>query len=400
MKKFILILINIYMVLIMFGGIIVKFCFGNIMLIEFKSMLPDIVLIFIIVMSIMEIIMKKNIKKTISIIEILIIFMSYIIVFNLNKVSSFENVLFVLRDTYLPMLACVLLSRIDFTDTDKIKTIKSLKIIFIIEIIFGFILALVQLNMGSEWTAKFYTGYFFYGIDPISGIKISHTNGMLRIPSVAGNSALFGFYNLIAYLFMKNFCKKNKIMLSVIAIFNIILSTNKSVLVIIFIELFISISLKLKTYGKNLVLIIMGISIMIISIILYYINPDIYFSSYERLMYWKIIVLNLDIKNLLIPCKLFLIGAGSSGIYSVVDNSYIYFMLSYGLVGIILYIGAMILMLKKSLILKNNIMISFLVAILYGGITTNIFQARVLIAPIMLIMFLFYNKCPKKGEIS
>lgn len=393
MKKIIECLIYIYVVTLMFGGIITKFLVGNTTLMNLKSMSPDIIIILIIFFSAIEVIRtRKKGKKSLFFLLLLNSYIILIFVLNLYSTPKMEKILLILRDTCLPFLALFLLMKITFSNREKIKIEKVLIIIFSLQIVGGFILGITQHILDWEWTSKFYVGYSFYGLDPISNVKIWHGNGGLRVPSLAGNSVLFAFYNYICYVIIKYSKVTMKKILIILSLLNICLSTTKTVIVLVIIEMLIHFIIISKPKLKLIIAEVSILFLMVIFCVLPLIDKNIYFSMGERLIHWNDIITTFNIGNYILPLNLFGIGAGTTGAYGFIDNAFLYFLLSYGIIGLIIYIIFIISNLTISI--KNNIYIitAFWIGLVVASISVNIFQGRTYISVIFILYFIYYRK--------
>ena len=399
MKRVIEWLIYAYLLTLMFGGIFTKVMISSSILMSIKGVLPDIIMILLIIVSIIEIIIKWNSnKKSLKFLGILSAYIIFIFILNLINCPSVDKVLFILRDTCLPFISLFLLMKINFSELEIERIKKVIISILSIQIILGFILGIIQYNNGWEWTSKFYTGYSFYGIDPISNIKIWQSSGNLRIPSLAGNSVLFAFYNYIAYIIIKSSKIKFKKTLIILSIVNIYLSTTKTVLLLVVFDFILICIINSKTKLKVLLIDIGLLLIGAIIILLPLANNNIYFSIGERIIHWGNIFNSFNILDYIIPLNLFNLGAGTEGALGFVDNAYFYFLLSYGVVGIVLYVIFIGNQIRVSIKSNMKIIVGLLIGLLISSITTNIFQGRTYISVICIIYFIYYEKRAIKIE--
>lgn len=386
MKKTLEYLIYIYIVLIMFSGIFVKLLSSSQKLLIIKSILPDCIILLIMTISII-IILKNGVKKKGKYFtRSLFFYVSVIFLVNLIFLENIRSFLFVLRDMYFPFFLLVLLNEIDIDEKNKKRIFKNICTILSVQVIFGFILGITQTILGWEWTSKFYAGYQFYGIDISTGIKIWSTNGVLRVPSLAGDSTLFAYYNILSYFLIRNSMIKRKKFLLCLCSANIILSTNKTVLILLIIDIFILIIRRSK---KRIKLIIMGIStigFLITLIIIPKFIDGFYSTLLIRWINWVELIKNF---NAFTPFgNLFSIGAGAEGFLATFDNSYLYMLMSYGIFGLIGYCLILYSIYKSNKLSGNRLVLELLLVVIIGGITTNLFQGRVFFTPFCLILFL------------
>lgn len=409
LKKSIIILIGIYLYLVSFGGILTKITINNSILFSIKQIIPDIILVFIIFISIIVVLVKKLQNKFKWNILIILYFSICIVLSYVNVNGSYMDTIYTIRDVYLPFLLLFLILQIDLYDTYKEKINKMLVHYSVIITIFGFILAVFEYIKGFEWTSSFYTGYVFYGMNEKANIMINYTiNGKLRVPSITGSSVLFGFYSLIAFVIILNKFKKGfsqKIFI-IISIANIILSTNKTCIFLVFIIIYLCILRVINGYKKIIFLLISCIGAM--GILLYLISfTNIFFSVQDRLnTTWASVFSDIDILSLIAPYNSFNIGSAIRNIMDVksyVDNSYIYILLTYGIIGLFIYVYIMLEIAVN--VSKNKIIIRQLTLIAFiSGVTISIFQGRSYFTLYCMIIGLLYsfkkNIRGKENDIS
>ncbi|GAA0753144.1 hypothetical protein [Clostridium sartagoforme] len=386
MKKILEYLIYIYIILVTFSGIFVKLVSASENLLIIKSILPDCVILVIMIIS-MIIILKEGFRiKGKYFTRGLFSYVSIIFLINLIFLENMRNFLFVLRDIYFPFVLLTLLNEINIDEYNKKKIYKNICIILSFQVVLGFILGISQRILGWEWTSQFYAGHQFYGIDIYTGIKIWSTNGMLRVPSLAGDSTLFAYYNILSYFFIRGSAIKRKKILLYLCSGNIILSTNKTVLILLIIDIF---RLIIRSSKKRIKFIIMGVStiaFMIILVIIPRFIEGFYSTLFIRWINWIELIKDF---NFFKPFgNLFSIGAGTEGFLSTFDNSYLYMLISYGIFGLIGYCLLLYSIYKSNKLSKNRLVLELLLVVIIGGITTNLFQGRVFFTPFCLLLFL------------
>ncbi|WP_270942810.1 hypothetical protein [Romboutsia lituseburensis] len=380
--------LTLYIFIIYFYGLITKFTINNKFLFSIKTILPEFLLMIIICISILIILKKGTYKIKNKYLFSLICYIGFIFIINLCMKPSIDEVAFVIRDLILPITVLFCLTQIDFNQEEIIKIINNLIRIFIIFTIIGFVLALIQRNMDWEWTSKFYTGYSFYGVDPNSKIKIWHTNGTLRVPSLTGNSVTFGFYNLVAFLFIWKSNIKNilKYPLLVLNILNIWISTSKTTLVVLTIIFIIDLLKKLNKYIKVNFIIIMFIILIILINIILDLNPDFLFSLKERFNYWKLSFTYFPIYTFFIPINLFNTTAAASDFIGFMDNSYLYFFYSIGILGVLAIVLNIYNLYIKNPKCSYQLILNYLIIIFFiVSMVVNITQGRAYLANFCII---------------
>ena len=376
MKKIISILILIYMLILVFYGLIIKFTLSNPLLFKIKTIVPEFILLSIIVISFMYVITYKKFKFKDKNLICIVVYLIGLVFMNIFTSPSFSGIMYTVRDLILPILTMYLLIQIDFNEKEIRYIIKSIISILTVFIIVGCLLSCVQQIKGWEWSAKFYTNYAFYGLDPISKVKIWDAHGLLRTPSVTGNSVTFGFYSLVSYILIKNSDMKliPKIILLSMSIISMIMSTSKTVLVILVVLAILEVISKFNKYSKVSILIFMS---TITSIIFAYIvqeDPGLIKSTFERFEIWKDTLIVLNPINLVVPLSLFTLNSSAEGFLSFLDNTYLYFGYATGIIGLILIIRYILNLIAKYK--HNRSALELLITFILASSFLNITQGR------------------------
>ncbi|MDK0822922.1 hypothetical protein [Clostridium perfringens] len=409
-NKILSFLIVIYVATIIFNGLLTKIAidFG---FLSFKKILPEVILIIILTILTINIFLKKKINLNIFFIAACF----YIFNFIFQCISIDDGKIFyAIRDNLLPFILLFLIMNNSFNINEKKILMRKLTALIKIFLISGFILALLEFILGWKWTSIFYTGIPFYGRDEASGIMIWQIGKYLRVPSVTGDSVIFAISNFFAF-FLIDISNQKKIY-KFLAVVNIILSTSRTILIVLIVYIFIKFLLEnTKNFNfirKNM-LIILTITIFIIAVVLFiliYCNNNTLGSLYERINgVWKNIFINLNLKEFLLGKGVFEIGSGMNNylannyeyfyIYSFVDNTILYLILSYGIIGSLLFILINFKVIKISLKLNDLKYMSFILASMIGSLTINYMQGRSYIY-LYFIFFIFIgcNKEDLYGE--
>lgn len=388
MSNVIEICIPIYILYTFFYGIIVKFTINNNILFTLKTIIPELLLTTIAVCGLLMIKNKPKVRNKYTL--ILCVYTIFVFFINLFTKPELVAVFYVIRDIMIPVTVFCILTQADITDESKSKIMDRIVKIFILFIILGFILSLIQSICGWEWSSKFYTGYSFYGTDPVSKIKIWEHGRLLRTPSVTGNSAIFGMYCLVSLIFiLKNDLKYKKVLIG-LNIGSLFLSTSKTPLLIALYILLIDI---LSKYPKKTRVLIYKRALAVVAILvvlILIIKPSLLFSLKERVMFWSQLDDKLSILNLIIPLKLFGITSAADGVLSFMDNTYLYFMYATGIIGLVLMALAVLSFdqsIKNSNIIKY-MMISFFIM----SVFTNITQGRSYFTIYVLLIPMIYSE--------
>lgn len=401
-KNIIKYLIMIYFLFIYFNGIVTKtIILINTNLLSVKGIIPDITLIILCIYGLYLSLKYKF--KTKNIYFIGIYFFVIIFVVSLIDLKNFNQFIFTFRDVLLPFLLLITLVNIKVDYKFSKELLNFIERFFEIAVIIGTCLAIIQYINGWEWTSKFYTGYSFYGADKLSNIVIKTIEGNLRVPSISGSHVLFGIMNVVAaYIFIIkkhiNECKYFylKQLLCVIGCY---ISTSRTALIMI-ITLYLFILLNNNVILKYVISIFSCILIYM-SLYIDKISTDSYMLSIGSLIarvnvVWKSLLDSVDLKLLFMGKNVYSVGSGvsfidsnSSNLYRVMDNSYIFILFSYGIIGCIL-IGLIIYIMCK-LINEKIIKVTFVCftqSILLGAIFTNLLQGRAIVGVYFLIYFM------------
>ena len=388
MSSIIEICIPIYILYTFFYGIIVKFTINNNILFALKTIIPELLLTTIAVCGLLMIKNKPKIRNKYTL--ILCVYTILIFFINLFTKPELVAVFYVIRDIMIPVTVFCILTQAGITDESKSKIIDRIGKIFIIFVVLGFILSLIQSINGWEWSSKFYTGYSFYGTDPVSKIKIWEHGKLLRTPSVTGNSAIFGVYCLVSLIFILKTDIKYKTILIGLNMGSLFLSTSKTPLLIALFILLIDIISKYPKETRKKIYIVSLIVGTILVLLIIFIKPSLLFSLKERVRFWSQLNEKAGILNLIIPLKLFGITSAAEGVLSFMDNTYLYFMYATGIIGLVLMVLA-ILSFDKST--KNSNIIKYMmISFLIMSFFTNITQGRSYFTTYIVLMPILYSE--------
>lgn len=384
-NKLIMITISIYIIVYSFSGVFTRLAI-NFNVLGIKKVLPEILIFILLFIVFIKIILENRIKTDV-LIAIVIMYFTCKIIGSLYSGVSLNQIIFTLRDIYIPFFMLVIILNINFNHYEKKKLIKSLNGLMLITVLAGLILACIQIAEGWEWSSKFYTGYSFYGIDELTGIKISHINWLLRPPTITGNHVTFGILSVFAaFIFIEySSYKKSKLSLikNLICIVNVFLSTSRTAIVMIFIlygYYFIS---KDKLKKNSLIVPIL----ILISVGILYINSTTLLSTssfMERINNaWFPILHDLSVKDFILGKNIYNVGQGLKFaesyysydflVFGVFDNMYLYLLASYGIIGVTLFLA---LMGRIAVLAGDKYFKGLTYAVCISGIFTNLFQGR------------------------
>lgn len=383
-----------YIIYVFCYGIVVKVTMYNELLFNIKTYIPEILLFLSICLGLV----CRKVKISLDTV-ILSVYLCFIALINIIIHGINEQCLYLTRDLYLPLFLFLLLRGLSFDDEAKEWFLKKIVTFCKAYLVVGFILAVLEQYMGWYWTSSFYTGYAFYGQDPLSKVRIAHNFGLLRVPSMSGNYATFGNYSVLAFC-MVIFGGEDKksikevILWSLISMGCIVLSTNKSALFAYsIINMYI-----LRKYiliGNASLFSVLGYLIASLLIILSIalgmdatLNENSFlYSYYQRFDVWREIVNGVDAIEVIIPYNQFLYGSGAEGVFGFWDNTYIYLLFSIGIVGVLI-LSKIIYSLIKEQEKINRIAIPATIILLVLSLTTNITQGRAYLTIFLIIISL------------
>ena len=391
-ERYVLDICLFYIIYVFLYGIVIKLTISNGLIFQIKTYIPEFALGLITILSIIK--NRFQIKRYML---VLLVYSLIVLIFNICLYGFNQQGLYSMRDIYIPMAAfCFIGTKV----SDKATQDFSNKIIIFFKcyLILGLFLAIMQQVKGWEWTSTFYTGYSFYGQDPISKIKIAHNFGLLRSPSLSGNFATFGYYCLIAVIYISSYTEKKlvRIFWDIIAIACMVLATNKSAVVAFGVILLLrqTVEVRKKSTRINRLIIVL-LTGLIGASTLFLIGDntntnDIFTSLFERINVWKEILVGTSFWEVLFPYKQFTYGSGAEGGLGFWDNTYLYSLFTQGIVGTILWIQAIKrtynLRLKEKNISVQHCVYELTVALLILGLTVNITQGRGFLAPYLLLI--------------
>ena len=380
-ESYIKILTFVYLIINLFYGIIKKNLRFNNFLIKNISYLPDLILIVLLGVIIIN---EKKIK--INYLFYSIFYVSFIGIISLNNMNSMVELIYLFKGIFLPLLLLYFINTLEVYDKNNQKYIKKIINLFKLYSISGFILGIVQRIMDWKWTSKFYTGRTFYLQDELTKIKIWHAGGKLRVPSLTGNSVSFAMISLLIFVYFlysrENIEKKWIYILCLLG--NMYVSTNKTSIII---GIIILLQYFIKKYNNKTKMILIGLLINGIIFSLYFINIDskMFFSLKERIYFWKKI-LDKHLIDILFPINLYKYSSASkSGFISVMDNTYMFFLFSLGIIGLIIYIKILLSLYKSKI---NGIKCTSIVVAFYS-LTTNITQGVSLLSLLVIFKIIY-----------
>lgn len=392
-EKCVLNLCLFYIIYVFMYGIVIKLTISNSILFQVKTYIPEIILGLITIL----VIAKNGIRlKRYS----LMLLMYSLLIFAINFcIYGFsEQALYCIRDLYIPLIAFCFLMQVRVSSKGMEIFAQRLVLFFKIYIIAGFILAVVQQIMGWEWTSTFYTGYSFYGQDPVSKVKIAHNLGLLRAPSLSGNFATFGYYCLIAAIFIAAHSYKSckKLFWDVLAVICMVLATNKSAIVAYFVVFILRFTGDMRRKSTWTYRVIIGLVLMIAAFSAFMLIGDnsdgtgLLTSVFARFDVWKDIFNDTSVFEIVVPYKMFTYGSGAEGGLGFWDNTYLYYVFTQGIIGTALWALAIMRTYRIRMRDRNKVVRHYTyeltIAFLILSLTVNVTQGRGYLANYLVLL--------------
>lgn len=383
----------IYIIYVFLYGIVIKITFSNTTLFQIKTYIPEAVLALIVMMGLL-----RNGIKLKGFSMPLLGYSAFVFLINLVIYGLSEQAFYWIRDLYIPLAAFCFLLMIKFSPDGMKQLSKKLGVFFKIYLISGLVLALNQQLQGWEWASSFYTGYTFYGQDEISKVKIAHNMGLLRAPSLSGNFATFGYYCLIAVIFInantKGFWKK--LFWDIIALLCMVLATNKSAIVA-FAVVFVlrqTVDLRKRSRKLNNIILVLVVGFLGITTMMFLgdnsSEQNILTSLFARFDVWEGILADTSVLETLFPYKQFMYGSGAEGGVSFFDNTYLYSLFTQGIIGTVLWVYVLGKVyksrMKRGSLMVRHYVYELTIALLVLGLTVNVTQGRGFLSPYLVLL--------------
>lgn len=372
-----IVLFYLYLFIIFFYGVVVILTYST-SLINIIKYVPETILILFLLC------VFYNFKSKFTVFDLFLLgflLIIFILSFFDNYNYSSSSIFTAIRDLLIPIVSLVLLKTISFPEKSLNLFKKSLVIVSLLFLLVSLPFGLLQRINGWEYTSSFYTGFSFYGKDPKTGtLLINLSSGHVRALGLVGNSAKYGFYSFLSFVLVNCFIKKNNrivfLISSVTAFFNIFFSTNKTSLVLLVVAV-IWFFLKLfpkRLFDKRMRIALIVLVFAFISGYIFF-NLDTFYSVAERFEVWKNDINNslaINNYNILIGLHLYSYFERGASI-SVFDNSFLFTIFSLGLVFAFLLFAYLF----TNLDFKNESVFLLFIALVFAGLSTNIFSGRV-----------------------
>lgn len=380
-----------YIILVFFYGIVIKATVNLPLLFSLKTYLPEIL---IGIAASLYLTNKKNWMFT-KFEFVGIVYFLTVIIINCVTCGFSNDALYCFRDIYIPIFACLIYMKIDFSSKALEKFYRFILIISMIYLVSGAILGIVEVMNGWDWTSKFYTGYSFYDVDAYSKVKISEASGQLRAPGLTGNSVSFSYYGLIAIIAILNKKDFNPVFKTFFFVSEIIIlfcTLNKTTFIILGIIALYYLFNRLNKVIRNILLLVIGI--IALSYIVMHINNDIFYSVLDRFRFWGTLDSYVNPLEVLVPYNSFSYNPGAEGILSFWDNTYLFFLFSIGIFGTVWVYFLSYKLKKRGCIVHTNMKLFFnylYVFMMLSSLFNNITSGRAYFGLYLLIGAIYYK---------
>lgn len=336
-------LLELYFIYIFFYGVVIKVTFSNRVLFSLKTYIPEALLTLVCVCAALK---KNRINKSAFFMMVV-----YLSVFGLNLLTSFSSNSFMMtvRDVLIPIVVGFMLATIKLDKQSAESFFRKMTFFCYIALLAGMIIGVMQYSHDWQWTSSWYTGYPFWGEDARSSMYIMTTGSHVRVPSITGHNVKFAMYSFFQFLFIACFYGyKTKIRNQFIPItslimmlINVFLSNNKTTLVIIFLIFAFYLMNKFKSRSR----VIVCVAFIVLGMYVYYeasTSSDFLLSFYERFSKWSVLKDPAMLRNIILPISTYNFAGNSATEIPVLnywDNTYFYFLFSFGAIGVIALIN-------------------------------------------------------------
>lgn len=301
-----------------------------------------------------------------------------------NNITTF---LLSFKETFLLPLLLIVFYKIK-DKTNNLLIIRWVKLLNILALIF----TLINFTVGWEVFTSFFTGESFFGVNDHLNFKISTFYGIIRTPSIIGESAGYGFFSAISAFILFKDKSKSRYFWLIISLLNVFFSTSRSAYLFLFIFCFINIlkdlqNNKYKAIKKIVYYIIIIIMVIIVVINIIITMERIQIFSFEstkiRFSNWK----NLNFDNINIFEIFFGKGFGSAGqslkegFIGTLDNLYLLLFFQIGVIGLFIFYSVLYVYLPLEIFLP----------FVFSSFFTSLTQGEAVLVYLPFVI-LFYKK--------
>lgn len=343
--KVIAFLLELYFIFIFFYGVVIKVTFPSQILFSLKTYVPEALLALVCVCAVMK---KNRISKSAFFMMVV-----YLSVFGLNLLTSFSTSSFMMtfRDVLIPIVVGFMLTTIKLDERSAESFLRKMTMICYIALLAGMIIGVIQYSHDWQWTSSWYTGYPFWGEDTRSSMYIMTTGNHVRVPSITGHNVKFAMYSFFQFLFIACFYgNKTKarnqfipITALIMMLVNVFVSNNKTTLVIIFLIFALYLMRKFECRTRA----IACVAFIALGAYVYYeisTSSDFLLSFYDRFSKWSVLKDPAMLRNIVLPISTYNFAGNSATEIPVLnywDNTYFYFLFSFGAIGVIALVNWM-----------------------------------------------------------
>lgn len=391
-EKRILSILLAYFAIAFFYGIIIKITLWNDLLFSVKTFVPELLIVFVMLRCLISSRMRFQRWMILG-----MVYYVAVIVVSALFVKSASGALYVFRDFFLPVFAFIVLSNYDFSNAAKKYFMSRFVVLCKIFLILGCLLGILQMINGWEWTSRFYTGYSFYGTDPVSKVFISEFLGRVRAPGLTGNFVTFSYYGLvscIAIIFAERTSRRKQLFYIMLEAGVLIATLNKTAIAVYGVVLVFYLLKNTRKIIRYLATVLIAMVAMV------YLAQNsqadkIFFSLFDRFNIWQNLASYVNWFEILIPVNCLNYNAMAEGFLSFWDNTYFYLLFSQGIIGTVWIYWASYKVYKANGYvhphMKNffELLIVFLVA---SSAFNNITNGRSFFPIYLLLNSIYYTK--------
>lgn len=374
-----------YVACILFNGVLMHYGLSVNALASIRVFLPEL---FFIVMLLSSFRSNSLLDKDI------LLYLMYLIALCFLSMANFtlNSFALVVRDVLVPVCILLVIGQTNFSQAQYKRLFKSIVWLFRLFAFLGLIFAIVQYINGWQWTSRYFLGYEAWGNNDV---RIVYGWLGFKVLGPTGDPTTFAFYNIfviILLLYGQGKINFIDIMLSLCALVSIVLTGNRTALLFII----VLVVYKILTGGEfkkfrrlvNFLLALICCSIAVI--ILFSEDSEWTYTVFERFELWSELFDAQYIFNLFIPHSVFEFagGEGVVGLLGSWDNTFLYMLFSFGIVGFVLFIAILWKRLKKA---HNATLTVMTIFVCIAGLTTNIFFGRNILGTYLVFVGLYYS---------
>lgn len=390
-EKLFIFLIIFALVWALYYGLVIKFTLGNNALFTLKTYVPEMMLLLALVVGAFSGILRGIPKTGLVLLCLLGIVFCLGVAFD-----STSNAAVVIRDVYIPVFFLLLMCSARLSRPAAHSFMNVLTFTMGLYLVVAVVMYLIEAANGYDWTARFYTGYTFWGQDPVSRIEINSNGSAMRLPGPTGSSVKCSLYAVAGLvLFLANDKTKTwkRFVFAALAIVCILLYNNRSSLfgAVVVVLYFIAVNLTKSKWSRFLTG-FMSVGIVVIGFLALTSSTGALntASVFQRFSFWGGMFTDQGVANLFFPTNSFSASSGGEGIAGIGlstdwDNAYLYMAFAFGVPVLILLLACLIgywqrLKRLRKALPQHKAEIDYcrylLLATAIIALATNVFQGR------------------------